>query len=256
MDHSETRASLLACRPSLFRYAVSLCRSEDLAEDLVQDTLLKAIEHIGDFIPGSNAQAWLFTILRNTYFSLYRKKKREVLTADLQDKDGESWEPESAVPPNQEDAVYLGQVMRALERISESRRDVFLSIQSGDRYEDVGAQFGIPIGTVKSQVFRAKERLLDDLGIESTKRVPRRRRTRTIRPEPRATEQSAAPVTVYSPERLAQFRKEHEACMPKVMPIRLPAPVLPARRTRRSVARRIFVGADISLTTTIFLYQK
>src|ERR687897_2820925 len=76
------RDALLAAVPSLRAFAISLCGQVDRADDLVQDTLLRALSHIDRFERGTNLNAWLFTILRNLFHSEYRKRKREVEDVD------------------------------------------------------------------------------------------------------------------------------------------------------------------------------
>ena len=76
------KAELIASIPRLRAFGVSLCGSADRADDLVQETLVKAWANLGSFAEGSNLRAWLFTILRNAYFSQYRKRRREVPDTD------------------------------------------------------------------------------------------------------------------------------------------------------------------------------
>src|ERR1700751_5888557 len=76
------RVSMLAAVPRLRAFALSLCRSPDRADDLVQETLVRACENIGTFTPGSNMNAWLTTILRNHFYSEHRRRRREVEDAD------------------------------------------------------------------------------------------------------------------------------------------------------------------------------
>ena len=76
------RDQVLSTVPSLRAFAISLCGNIDRADDLVQETLLRALSHIDSFEPGTNMPAWLFTILRNLFRSEYRKRRREVEDAD------------------------------------------------------------------------------------------------------------------------------------------------------------------------------
>ena len=76
------RDQVLATVPSLRAFAISLCGNIDRADDLVQETLLRALAHIDSFEPGTNMPAWLFTILRNLFRSEYRKRRREVEDAE------------------------------------------------------------------------------------------------------------------------------------------------------------------------------
>ena len=76
------RDAMLAAVPSLRAFAISLCGNVDRADDLVQETLLRAMANIDSFQPGTNMSAWLFTILRNLFRSEYRKRRREVEDTD------------------------------------------------------------------------------------------------------------------------------------------------------------------------------
>src|ERR1700732_2427702 len=75
---SSVRDAMLAAVPSLRAFAISLCGNVDRADDLVQETLLRALANIDSFQPGTNMSAWLFTILRNHFNSEYRKHRREI----------------------------------------------------------------------------------------------------------------------------------------------------------------------------------
>src|SRR5207249_7038716 len=79
---NQLRDDILAAVPSLRAFAISLSGNGDRADDLVQETLLRALANIDSFQPGSNLPAWLFTILRNLFRSDYRKRRREVEDAD------------------------------------------------------------------------------------------------------------------------------------------------------------------------------
>src|SRR6476660_4325751 len=78
----QLKADLLGAIPNLRAFAVSLCGNPDRADDLVQETLVKAWSNLGSFVEGTNMPAWLFTILRNIYYSEYRKRRREVADSE------------------------------------------------------------------------------------------------------------------------------------------------------------------------------
>src|SRR5438105_11310843 len=79
---ADTSKAMLAVVPELRAFAISLCGNVDRADDLVQETLLRALAHIDSFQPGTNLSAWMLTILRNQYYSEYRKRRREVEDGD------------------------------------------------------------------------------------------------------------------------------------------------------------------------------
>jgi len=154
------RDLLIAEIPNLRAFAVSLSGSMQNADDLVQDTLLKAWGHADSFTEGTSIRAWLFTILRNTYYSLYRKRGREV-----QDVDGQ-YAGRVSVAPAQEGAVDLADFRSALALLPEEQREVLILVgASGLSYEEAAEICHVPVGTVKSRVNRARARLAELLGM-------------------------------------------------------------------------------------------
>src|SRR5450830_460360 len=107
MDES-VRKAVLGAVPSLRAFAISLCGNVDRADDLVQETLLRALANINSFQPGTNMSAWLFTILRNLFRSEYRKRRREVA-----DSDG-SYAARLKTHPEQEGRIEFGEFREAL----------------------------------------------------------------------------------------------------------------------------------------------
>ena len=157
---ADFREALIREMPGLRAFAVSLAGSFHHADDLLQETLLKAWSSSESFTPGTNMRAWLFTILRNTYYSQHRRRGREV-----QDTDG-VYSERIAAPPNQEGALDLADFRAALAKLPPEHRDVLLMVgASGFSYEEAAQICGVAIGTVKSRLNRARARLADLLGI-------------------------------------------------------------------------------------------
>ena len=146
--------------PALRAFAMSLTRSSAAADDLVQDTLVKAWSNIDRFQAGTNLRAWLFTILRNTYYSLYRKRGREV-----QDSEG-TYAERMATHGNQESHLDLADFRKALAKLPEEQREVLIMVgATGLSYEETAEICGVAIGTIKSRVNRARTRLAELLSI-------------------------------------------------------------------------------------------
>ncbi len=155
------REKLIAQIPSLRVFAISLAHSRQNADDLVQDTLLKAWSHSNSFAPGTNMRAWLFTILRNTYYSLYRKRGREV-----QDTDG-MYSDRVAVAATQDGIIDLADFRIALAKLPEDQREVLIMVgATGLSYDEAAEICKVPIGTVKSRVNRARAKLAELLSIK------------------------------------------------------------------------------------------
>lgn len=176
MSDPDFRDRLLGELPSLRAFAVSLCGSMTTADDLVQDTLLKAWSNSEKFEAGTNLRAWLFTILRNTYFSLYRKRSREV-----QDSEG-VFAQRLATHGAQDGHVDLADFRKALAQLAEEQREALILVgASGLSYEEAAEICGVALGTIKSRVNRARARLAQILGIESMDDLgPDRRHTAAI----------------------------------------------------------------------------
>ena len=156
------RLALAGTIPNLRAFAISLCGDPSFANDLVQETLLKAWSNSDKYSPGTNLKAWLFTILRNTYFSALRKSRREV-----QDVEG-AMAATLASAPEQHGHLDLADFNKALKQLSPDQREALLLIGAeGFSYEEVAEIAGCAPGTVKSRVNRARMRLAQLLGLTS-----------------------------------------------------------------------------------------
>ncbi len=159
---TEFKDGLIREIPNLRAFAASLSGSMQLADDLVQDTLLKAWGNSEKFEPGTSLRAWLFTILRNTYYSLYRKRGREV-----QDSEG-TYAERMATHGNQESHLDLADFRKALAKLPEEQREVLIMVgATGLSYEEAAEICGVAIGTIKSRVNRARTKLAELLSIGS-----------------------------------------------------------------------------------------
>lgn len=148
------RDDLIQIIPSLRAFAVSLCGTKDKADDLVQEALTKAWAKKDRFEPGTNFKAWMFTILRNHYYSQYRKSRREVsdgdglLTASL------------AVHPEQQGHIDLAEMRKALQQLPDHQREAIMLVAAeGLSYEEVADICNCAVGTIKSRVNRARAQL-------------------------------------------------------------------------------------------------
>jgi len=153
---------LVAEIPGLRAFATSLCGSVTVADDLLQDTLLKAWSNASKFQPGTSLRAWLFTILRNSYYSQYRRRVREI-----QDSDG-VYARGIAVAGDQESHLDLADFRKALANLPPEQREVLTLVgASGLTYEEAAAICGVEVGTIKSRLSRARSRLTVLLGLDN-----------------------------------------------------------------------------------------
>jgi RNA polymerase sigma-70 factor (ECF subfamily) len=169
------RDAVLAAVPSLRAFAISLSGNVDRADDLVQETLLRALANIDSFQPGTNMSAWLFTILRNLFRSEYRKRRREV-----EDGDG-SYAETLKSQPEQSSRVEFEEFRTALAKLPPDQREALILVgASGFSYEEAAEICGCAVGTIKSRVNRARSRLADLLSIESADDFGPDRTTRAV----------------------------------------------------------------------------
>jgi RNA polymerase sigma-70 factor (ECF subfamily) len=156
------RAELIELLPSLRAFARSLAHNPTQADDLVQDTLVKALANVDRFEPGTNLRAWLFTILRNHYYSQLRKAKREV-----EDAEGRM-AARLAVRPEQDGSVDLEDFKVAFAQLQPDHREVLTLVgASGCSYEEAAEICGCAVGTIKSRVNRARRKLTELLGLDN-----------------------------------------------------------------------------------------
>lgn len=157
----DPRDRLPAAIPRLRAFAISLARDVTLADDLVQDTILKAWSNMDKFDPKTNLDAWLFTILRNTFYSSLRKSRREV-----QDVDG-AHAATLAEKPAHDSRLAYQDFQRAFDALSPEHREVLILVgASGFSCEEAAGMMGVAIGTVKSRASRARKRLAELLHLE------------------------------------------------------------------------------------------
>jgi RNA polymerase sigma-70 factor (ECF subfamily) len=155
------RDEVVGLIPALRAFAWSLSHNGSDADDLVQDTLIKAWTNRDKFEPGTNLRAWLFTILRNTYYTTVLRRRREV-----RDEMGE-YAGALKTPATQDWSVAMGALQAALQKLPAEHREALILVgAAGLSYEEVAEICGCALGTIKSRVNRARARLLKIMDAE------------------------------------------------------------------------------------------
>ena len=178
---------------ALYRTALRMTRSEADAEDLVQETYIRALRFRGQFTPGTNLKAWLFRILTNTFINSYRKRARQPQTAELGDVDefslyqrmSEDGSGTSPSDPEREflDGIVSSEVKEALAELPEKFRTTVLLDVEGFSYKEIAEMIGVPIGTVMSRLHRGRKFLQKRLYDVARERGIAALRTSGQRPE-------------------------------------------------------------------------
>ncbi len=161
MTAGDPREALISHLPALRAFALGLARNGPEADDLVQETILKAWSSFGMFTPGTNLRAWLFTILRNVFYSGLRKRRREV-----QDSEG-IYAAQLVQKPDHDGNLAMRDFQRGFEQLIDEHREALLLVGAlGFTYEEAAETIGCAVGTVKSRVNRGRRRLTEVLSLE------------------------------------------------------------------------------------------
>ncbi|NDW32754.1 sigma-70 family RNA polymerase sigma factor [Salipiger sp. PrR007] len=158
-DKIQNEINVVQYIPALRAYAWTLTRAQQDVDDLVQETLMKAIANIERFQAGTNLRAWLMTIMRNSFYNNVAKRSRERMGG--QDcASSMAW-----VNGTQEWSVRGGEIARAIRRLpAHYRETLILVVMLGESYETTAAICGVKMGTIKSRVNRARAMVLEELG--------------------------------------------------------------------------------------------
>lgn len=149
------KRALVDVLPSLRAFARSLCRNAAEADDLVQETMLKAWSARASYIEEANFKAWTFRILRNALYSNWRKSSR------LTQLDDSVYEKTAKAIDNAETAIELAEVSEAIRHLPLEQREALILIAAGGfNYEEVAAIAGVAVGTIKSRVSRGRSNLI------------------------------------------------------------------------------------------------
>jgi len=159
----DPREAILKHLPALRGFAMTLTRDESKADDLIQDTVVKAWTKFDQFESGTNLRAWLFTILRNAFYSSMRKQRFEV------DDPVGLYSNQVAEKPAHDGRLQLQDFHTAFDTLPVDQRETLILVgASGFSYEEAAEMCGIPVGTVKSRANRGRKRLAELLHIDET----------------------------------------------------------------------------------------
>jgi RNA polymerase sigma-70 factor (ECF subfamily) len=161
MPPNSFRDELMAEMKSLRAFAISLSGSMSFADDLVQEAVLRAWSNWDKFQPGTSMRGWLFTILRNVYYSNYRKYVREVQDSDC------VFARRVPISGDQEISLTLEDFRRALNKLPAEQREVLILVGAGGlSYQEAATICQTEIGTIKSRLSRARAKLVEMMELE------------------------------------------------------------------------------------------
>ncbi len=149
--------------PTLRSFALRFTKDHDEINDLLQDTMIKAIRYYGQFKEGTNIKAWLFTIMRNTYINEYRRNVRKNALITTEEEISSSHLLESSSKNAGEGKFAMADIQKALANIPETYATPFIKYFEGYKYEEIAERMGIPLGTVKTRIHMARQLLQKQL---------------------------------------------------------------------------------------------
>lgn len=163
--HTDTfDQKLIDLQDSLKYFALSLTGSRETAEDLVQETLVKALTNKKKFEEGTNLKSWVFTILKNTFINEYHRTKRiQFENAQPAEETGGSLLQLSVADNNADLGVHMGEIKTAISAIPEEQRIPFEMVNAGYKYQEISEHLNVPLGTVKSRIFLCRRMLMENL---------------------------------------------------------------------------------------------
>lgn len=160
MTNQEFNSSLLRMKPKLHRFAMSLVSDREKAPDLVQDTFLKALNYKNKFADFTNFNAWVFTIMKNTFINNYRRNVKENYIID------KITDMESADQPHErghyspETDYSTEEIEMTIDSLSDEFKVPFRMHLNGYKYKEIAEELGLKIGTVKSRIFLSRQKLM------------------------------------------------------------------------------------------------
>lgn len=163
MSNLEFVAQFDRLKMTLFAFALNLTKDRELAQDLVQETAYKAFKHRDRYEPQTNLRAWLMTIMRNSFINDYRKRKRRQTFNDASENDYLLDSGHQTVNNLGESQMTLEELQQAIESLEDWMRVPFMLHFRGFKYEEIADELGLPIGTIKSRIFSARQKLQEQV---------------------------------------------------------------------------------------------
>ena len=155
--------NLLGMQSELHRFAMKLTADKEEADDLLQETSLKALDNEDKYTPDTNFKGWMYTIMRNIFINNYRKTVRDQTFVDQTENLYHLNLPQDSGFDSTEGNYDLKEIRRIVNSLPKEYRVPFSMYISGFEYREIADRLGLPIGTVKSRIYFTRQRLQRDL---------------------------------------------------------------------------------------------
>ncbi|MBN1112504.1 MAG: RNA polymerase sigma factor [Bacteroidales bacterium] len=163
MSKNNFNYQLLNLQSSLERFALSLTMNSEDANDLLQETLLKALTYKDKYQDETNLKAWAFTIMRNTFINNYRKNVKRKTTNDSTDNSFFIDQSTSYTQDTPDMRFSSNEITKKIDALTDEFRIPFLMHTEGYKYKEIAEELDLKIGTVKSRIFFSRQKLMKEL---------------------------------------------------------------------------------------------
>lgn len=163
MENISFKKDLLGIQDELLRFAYKLTSDREEANDLLQETSLKALDNEDKFMPDTNFKGWMYTIMRNIFINNYRKVVRDQTFVDQTDNLFHLSLPQESGFDSTEGAYDIKEIHRIMNALPREYKIPFAMHVSGFKYREIADKLHLPLGTVKSRIFFTRQRLQDEL---------------------------------------------------------------------------------------------
>lgn len=163
MTAFEFNDQIIKITVNLRPYALNLTKDLDDANDLIQETMYRALTNREKYTAGTNLKAWLFTIMKNIFINGYRKKVKRKTILDTTDNDYYINSAQSVIKNESESSFVMEDITRAISNLADEFRVPFMMHYRGFKYQEIADELDLPLGTVKSRIFFARKELKDNL---------------------------------------------------------------------------------------------
>ncbi|MDE5903190.1 MAG: RNA polymerase sigma factor [Muribaculaceae bacterium] len=157
------KSRLVGLQSNLLNFAYQLTSNREAAQDLLQDTTLKALDNEDKYVDNTNFKGWIFTIMRNIFINNYRQTVRQATVVDKTDDLYHLNISQDSGLTTPEGSYAVKEISQALNSFSEEYRVPFNMYVAGYKYHEIADKLGLPLGTVKSRIFFARKRLRSEL---------------------------------------------------------------------------------------------
>ena len=160
MTAIEFNSQILNLKETFQYFAYSLTLNQDDANDLVQDTFLKALKNKDKFDPSTNIKAWLYTIMKNTFINQYRRKMKIRKVFESNEKESTVVRIPDINYQTADSQLTSSEIMNAIENLEDEFRVPFMMHFEGYKYKEIAEKLNLSIGTVKSRIFFSRQKLI------------------------------------------------------------------------------------------------